>query len=68
MTTNDAARVAEDRAEWREILRVANPSYGGRRTALDDDERLWNTETYDRVPAVRRMNKVDATQAFGEAT
>jgi len=30
MTVNDAARVAEDRAEWREILRAANPSYGGR--------------------------------------
>ena len=30
MTVNDAARVAEDRAEWREILRTANPSCGGR--------------------------------------
>ena len=30
MTINDAARVAEDRAECREILRSANPSYGGR--------------------------------------
>ena len=29
MTINDAARVVEDRAEWREILRAANPSYGG---------------------------------------
>jgi len=30
MTINDTARVAEDRAECREILRAANPSYGGR--------------------------------------
>jgi len=28
--TIDAAGVAEDRAEWTEILRAANPSYGGR--------------------------------------
>ena len=33
MTINDAARVAEDRAEWREILR---PFMW--RTALDDDD------------------------------
>jgi len=37
MTVNDAARVAEDRAEWREIMRAANPSRGGP-TALDDDD------------------------------
>jgi len=30
VTINDAARVTEDRAERREILRAANPSYGGR--------------------------------------
>ena len=38
MTINDAARVAEDRAEWREILRAAKFQPFIWRTALDDDD------------------------------
>jgi len=29
MKINEAAAAAEDRDRWREILRAANPSYGG---------------------------------------
>ena len=42
MEINDAARVAENKVQWRGFLRSANPSYGGWSTALNDDEALQN--------------------------